>query len=33
MAAFFFLSISAKRYGGSFWSRSDFTNGVVAIEL
>src|SRR5581483_7360778 len=31
MAAFFFLSLSAKRYGGSFCRRSDFTNGVVAI--
>ena len=28
MAAFFFRSISANRYGGSFWSRSAFTNGV-----
>src|SRR6266540_2926509 len=27
-AAFFFLSISANRYGGSFWRRSAFTNGI-----
>ena len=32
MAAFFFLSISANRYGGSFWSRSDFTNGVAIVS-
>src|SRR3982751_6769638 len=35
MAAFFFLSISANKYGGSFRSRSDLTNGVdiVAVVL
>src|SRR6516164_5897278 len=31
MAAFFFLSISANRYGGSFRSRSDFTNGILSF--
>ena len=33
MAAFFFLSISANRYGGSFRSRSDFTNCVAIVAL
>ena len=32
-AAFFFRSISANRYGGSFWSRSALTNCVVAIGI
>src|SRR4051812_42704808 len=30
-AAFFFRSISANRYGGSFWRRSAFANEVVDI--
>ena len=33
MAAFFFLSISANRYGGSFRSRSDFMNCVAIDSL